>query len=303
MVVNNDGTGLYSTGMGHGDAIHMTAFDPKSRKLQVWNCHENGRDGSTFRDAETGEITFQIPSTDDVGRCMVADIDPTNPGLEMWSSASQGIRNIKGEVINPKAWGAVSMNMACWWDGDLLRELLDRNRITKYDWEKGESYTIFTAEGCTSNNGTKANPCIQGDILGDWREEVLFRTEDNKNLRLYVSTHETDYRFHTFLQDPVYRISIATQNVAYNQPTQPGFYFGADLGKCFPEKEIITNGKSVLLDAGMDYDAFEWSVGGKGRTREITTKDVPVGERTRIEVKVAFRGYEFSDYVYVTFKP
>ena len=77
--------------------------------------------------------------------------------------------------------------------------------------------------------GTKSTPCLQGDIVGDWREEVLLRTADNTALRLYVSTIPTDYRFHTFLEDPVYRISIATQNVAYNQPTQPGFYFGPEL--------------------------------------------------------------------------
>lgn len=90
-----------------------------------------------------------------------------------------------------------------------------------------ERIAIF--EGTLSNNGTKANPCLQGDIVGDWREEILMRTADNTALRLYVSTIPTDYRFHTFLEDPIYRISIATQNVAYNQPTQPGFYFGPEL--------------------------------------------------------------------------
>ena len=88
-------------------------------------------------------------------------------------------------------------------------------------------------EGVASNNSTKATPCLQGDIIGDWREEVLFRSEDNNSLRLYVSTIPTDYRFHTFLEDPIYRISIATQNVGYNQPTQPGFYFGTDLKGTF----------------------------------------------------------------------
>ena len=114
-------------------------------------------------------------------------------------------------------------------DGDLLRELLDKNRITKYDWEDDVCRPLMIFDGTDSNNGTKSNPCLQGDIIGDWREEVLLRTEDNSALRLYVSRIPTEYRFHTFLEDPVYRISIATQNVAYNQPTQPGFYFGPDL--------------------------------------------------------------------------
>ena len=226
--IDHNGKGLYTTKMGHGDAIHLTHFDPSRKGMQVWDCHENKRDGSTYRDAATGEILFQIKDSTDVGRCMAADIDPTQPGVEMWSVASGGIRNVKGEVVKDRVRG-LSCNMAVWWDGDLLRELLDRNRISKYNWEKGICERIAIFEGTLSNNGTKANPCLQGDIVGDWREEVLMRTTDNTALRLYVSTIPTDYRFHTFLEDPIYRISIATQNVAYNQPTQPGFYFGPEL--------------------------------------------------------------------------
>lgn len=298
--IDHDGTGLYNTKLGHGDAIHLTVFDPKRKGLQVWDCHENKRDGSTYRDAGTGEILFQVPSSIDVGRCMAADIDPNQAGVEMWSWESKGIRNIKGEVIDT-AMQNMSVNMACWWDGDLLRELLDKNKITKYDYKNGGGVeTLLIAEGCVSNNGTKATPAIQGDIVGDWREEVLLRTEDNNNLRLYVSTYPTEYRFHTFLEDPIYRISMATQNVAYNQPTQPGFYMGADLGKIFPEKEIVTDASELLLDAGMDYDSYSWSIGGDTRSRLVTSKDIPSGKRTLVNLTVAFRGYEFSDSVYVT---
>lgn len=226
--IDHNGNGLYSTGMGHGDAIHLTQFDPSRKGLQVWDCHENKRDGSTYRDAATGEVLMQIKSDIDVGRCMAADIDPTNPGVEMWSSASGGIRNIKGDVVKERVRG-LSCNMAVWWDGDLLRELLDRNIVSKYNWEKGICERLAVFEGALSNNGTKANPCLQGDIVGDWREEVLLRADDNTALRLYVSAIPTEYRFYTFLEDPIYRISIATQNVAYNQPAQPGFYFGPEL--------------------------------------------------------------------------
>lgn len=228
--IDHNGKGLYSTRMGHGDAIHLTHFDPSRKGLQVWDCHENKRDGSTYRDAATGEVLLQIKSNTDVGRCMAADIDPTHPGVEMWSGDSQGIRNVKGEVIAPKMRNAPT-NMAVWWDGDLLREMLDRNMIIKYDWENKKFVPLVKFTGTLFNNGTKSNPCLQGDIIGDWREEVLVRSEDNASLRLYVSTIPTEYRFHTFLEEPIYRISIATQNVGYNQPTQPGFYFGPDLIK------------------------------------------------------------------------
>lgn len=232
MTVDHDGRGLYSTGMGHGDALHLTQFSADDPHLQVWACHENKRDGSTFRDAATGKVISQVPSDIDVGRCMAADIDPVNPGVEMWSIRSGGILNVKGDVVARRP-RRLPINMAVWWDGDLLREMLDGNTVSKYDRNTGECRPLITFDGTLSNNGTKKNPCLQADIVGDWREEVLLRSADNASLRLYVSPIPTAYRFHTFLEDPVYRISVATENVGYNQPTQPGFYFGPDLRGTF----------------------------------------------------------------------
>lgn len=226
---DDDGSGLYSTRMGHGDAMHMMGYKPLDDRLYVWDCHENKRDGSELHDAATGEILFRIPSHDDVGRCMAADIDPDYEGIEMWSSRSGGIVNYKGEVIDSLA--RIPVNFGIWWDGDLLREMLDHETISKWSPSDHNCMPILKMDGCQFNNGSKSNPTLAADIVGDWREEVLARTADSQNLRLYVSTLPTEYRFHTFLQDPVYRISVATQNVAYNQPTNVGFYFGAELRK------------------------------------------------------------------------
>ena len=132
---------------------------------------------------ERSSFNFRLPKT--WGRCMAADIDPTNYGLEMWSSASGGIRNIKGEVVCAAPKG-LPMNMAVWWDGDLLREMLDHETVSKYDWEAQACRPLATFDGCSFNNGSKSNPCLQGDILGDWREEVVVRTADNTALRVYV---------------------------------------------------------------------------------------------------------------------
>ena len=240
IAVDNDGTGLYNTRMGHGDAIHLIA-DPKDNTLYIWDCHENKRDGSDFRNARTGEIVFQVKSDADVGRCMAADIDPTNPGCEMWSADSHGICNMKGEVINATKdaddpqhnnylmingrW--LSMNFGIWWDGDLLRELLDRATVSKYDWEHHELVDLQRFDG-QFNNGTKSNPCLAADILGDWREEVLVRNRESTELRLYVSTIPTAYRVNCLMEDIPYRLSVATQNVAYNQPSELGYYLGPD---------------------------------------------------------------------------
>ena len=226
MAVDHDGTGLYNTGMGHGDAIHLIA-DHKDGQLYIWDCHENKRDGSDLRNAKTGEVVFQVKSTTDVGRAMAADIDPTNPGTEMWSIDSRGVRDMKGEVIDHINPRALSINFGIWWDGDLLRELLDRSAITKYDWQTNSAKVLQRLDG-QFNNGTKQNPCLSADIVGDWREEVITRNRESTELRIYVSTIPTDYRIDCLMQDIPYRLSVATENVGYNQPPETGFYLGPD---------------------------------------------------------------------------
>ncbi len=240
MAIDNNGRGLYNTGMGHGDAIHLTAFDPTTDRLQVWDCHENKRDGSDFRDAATGKVIFQILSGEDVGRAMAADIDPTNPGVEMWSTASGGIRTIKGELLasgnrsdNNNTYMEtrgvrLSVNFGIWWDGDLLRELLDHESVTKYNHLEKKAEMVQHFEGVQFNNGTKSNPCLSADILGDWREEVIVRDRKSDELRIYVTTIPTDYRIDCLMQDIPYRLSVATENVGYNQPPETGFYLGPD---------------------------------------------------------------------------
>ena len=228
--IDDDGTGLYTNRLGHGDAMHIGQMIPGSKKLQVWIGHENRGVGSALVDAATGKIIWRIPSNIDVGRSMAADIDPTNPGWEMWSSASGGMRNYKGDIVGKQP---NSVNFAVWWDGDLTRELMDRTHVQKYNPQTGELDIIKEFEGCQTNNGSKSNPALSGDLFGDWREEVLLRSEDNRELRLYVSTEPTQYRFHTFLQDPVYRTSIAMENICYNQPPETGFYFGEELNGTF----------------------------------------------------------------------
>jgi len=85
---------------------------------------------------------------------------------------------------------------------------------------------LLTAQGCVSNNGTKSTPALSADLFGDWREELVLRTADNKELRIYTTTIPTKYRFTTLMHDPQYRLAIAWQNVTYNQPPHPGFYLG-----------------------------------------------------------------------------
>lgn len=223
--IDHDGTPLYTTLLGHGDAIHLTDIDPSRPGFEVWQGHEYPPAGSSLRDAHTGEILFRIPAAQDVGRAMCADIDPRYPGCEIWSSHSGGLYSCKGEKISNKI---PSVNMAVWWTGDLSRELLDGVCIQKWNGDGMETLFDGTDKGILSNNGTKKNPCLSADILGDWREEIIWRSADNNELRIYLTPYKTTHRFATFLEDRIYMLSVVTQNVGYNQPPEPGFYFGTD---------------------------------------------------------------------------
>jgi rhamnogalacturonan endolyase len=217
--IDHNGSPLYNTGLGHGDALHVGDFDPDRPGLEVWQCHEGGS-GSTFRDAATGAIIFQFTSTGDVGRACADDIYAGNRGGEMWANTS-GLRDRYGNYVGR---APSSTNFLVWWDGDVVRELLDSNRIDKYGLSSDTR--LLTASGCSSNNGTKSTPCLSGDILGDWREEVILRTSDNTALRIYTATAITSTRLYTLMHDCQYREAIAWQNGAYNQPPHPSFYLG-----------------------------------------------------------------------------
>jgi rhamnogalacturonan endolyase len=238
MCVDDDGTGLYSTRLRHGDAMHLSDIDPDRPGLEVWGIHENEYNpdegyGAALFNAGTGEVYWGKGQGVDVGRGVAMDIDPRHRGYECWASGGPTFTNVlfncKGEVIANTKPG--STNFGLWWDGDLLRELLDRNRISKWDWINTSDNTILTAVNCSSNNGSKATPALSADILGDWREEVIWRTTDNRQLRIYTTTIPTEHRFYTFMHDPQYRLSIAWQNAAYNQPPHVGFYLGVGMQK------------------------------------------------------------------------
>ena len=225
--IDDDGTGLYTTGLGHGDAMHLSDIDPDRPGLEVFAIHERPSHpyGANLRDAATGEVIWGLQS-EDVGRGLAIDIDPRHRGYECWASGRglTGLYNCKGEKISDSK--PRSCNMGIWWDGDVLREILDGVTIDKWDYTNGTVTRLLLAEGCSRNNGTKSNPCLHADILGDWREELIVRTSDGRELRIFTTTIPTDRRFYTFMHDPIYRMSVAWQNVAYNQPTQPGFYMG-----------------------------------------------------------------------------
>jgi rhamnogalacturonan endolyase len=228
-VIDDNGKGLYSTGLGHGDAMHFSDIDPERPGLEVFKANGDRASpaGIQLRDARTGEQIFGVRSTGSkgVGRACALDIDPRHKGFEMWGKGEgvSGLYNVKGERISTAS--PRICNMGIWWDGDVLRELLDGVIVSKWDHARSREDRLFSGSdyGCAANNGSKSNPCLCADILGDWREEIIARTRDGKELRIFTTTIPTETRLSTLMHDPIYRLSVAWQNVSYNQPPTPGF--------------------------------------------------------------------------------
>jgi rhamnogalacturonan endolyase len=237
--IDDNGTGLFSTGLGHGDALHMTDMDPDRPGLEVFQPHEEpenyGPNAAEFRDARTGELIFGIQGSGDIGRGLALDVDPRYRGYEMWASGNTGgmytaQRSTPNSSLGPRgvqiSATKPSINFGVWWDGDLLRELLDGTTISKWNWLQGNTTTLLSDSGIASNNGTKATPCLSADIFGDWREEVVWRESGNAALRIYTTTIPTTSRIYTLMHDRQYREAIAWQNTGYNQPPHPSFFLG-----------------------------------------------------------------------------
>ncbi|HZG86618.1 fibronectin type III domain-containing protein [Paenibacillus sp.] len=237
MAIDDDGTGLYTTGLGHGDAMHLGDLDPDRPGLELFDVHEHADSpyGMEMRDPATGEVLWGVRTGVDTGRGMTADIDPRHLGEEAWSATITneqqvqitGLYNVKGERISLNI--PTSTNFGIWWDGDLLRELLDGIRIDKWDYESETTQNVLTATGSASNNSTKANPSLQADLFGDWREEVVWRAADSSELRIYSTTDVTEHGLRTLMHDPIYRLGVAWQNVGYNQPPHTGYYLGVGM--------------------------------------------------------------------------
>ncbi len=229
MTVDHDGKGLFTTGLRHGDALHAGRLIPSRPGLQVFGVHENEGNNEIVRrtpavamfDGATGEVIWQDGLGADAGRGVAADIDPRYPGAECWCNMGGLRRGDTGEIVTSNKPN--SCNFILYWDADSYAELLDHTSISKWNWQTETTELLLKAEGVVSNNGTKGNPCLSGDIWGDWREEVVWASEDQRELRIYTTTIPAVDRRPTLMSDRQYRLAIAWQNVAYNQPPHASY--------------------------------------------------------------------------------
>ena len=245
LALDNDFSVLWCSGRGHGDALHLADYDPIHKGMEYFSVHEehsgrvisgstNGNDGNTIDggmtlyDAATGEELFHVSASRDTGRGMMANTAYSDGYFEFWGSGnyiSYGGTDIQSGMYT---YTPSSTNFRIFWDGDLYDDLLDGKSSKNGNIEvKSNNTTLITMEGTAANNDTKNNPCLQADLFGDWREEVVARSSDNSSLLVYTTTIPTEHKLYTLMHDRAYRMQVACQNAGYNQPphigSAPGF--------------------------------------------------------------------------------
>ena len=268
-VVDHDGTLLYATGLGHGDALHVSDMVPSNPGLEIFMPHEdatgNGGIGASLRDAMTGALIVSIPGTGDVGRGLAADIEPLSPGYEIWATSNETIYSSEdGSQIGPipNVHRNRLYNFAIWWDGDLSRELLNEDTIWKWNGTSETAILEAWQDGAAQSVEGKWTPALQADIFGDWREEVIWRKDDNTELQIWTTTISATNRMYTLMHDTQYREAVAWQNVGYNQPPHPSFFLGTGMADP-PEPVIYLAGQGDFnVDGNVDgLDFLQWQRG------------------------------------------
>ncbi|MDR3002356.1 MAG: hypothetical protein LBU89_13985 [Fibromonadaceae bacterium] len=279
-IIRHDGTGMWRSGWGHGDALHVAHMIKNTSTPQIFMPYESGSVGAALRQANNGSVIFRVDDSGDVGRGTAAELDASRPGFKFWWNTT-GLFDLTGTRVGNRP---SSVNHVIWWDGDLTRALLNGNTIDKWSISNNRATNLLNASGASSINGTKSNPVLQADIFGDWREEVIF-AHGNSALRLYTTTMPTPHRLVTMMHDPVYRVAVAWQNSSYNQPPHPGYYIASDMNFPPPTLDVVVVGSTpnilptATITAPANNTAFM-----PGQTINITaTASTSSGTITKVE--------------------
>ena len=249
MVIDDNGKGLSTTGLGHGDALHCSDFDPFRHGLEIFACNEESP-ASNYRDATTSRIYHRLTSSSDDGRALCGNFSNTYPGAMGRSTQTGMVSCVADKVISEIgdyiAWS--DLNFRIYWDGDLLSEVLNSPGTEREAAIiKPGSGRLFTSSGCKMNNWSKNHPCFSGDIMGDWREEIIVRVgEGNEAIRIYTTAMPTEHAIYTLWHDHQYRQAMVWQMHAYNQPPHLSYFLGELEGITVPPPPLTTTGRTII---------------------------------------------------------
>jgi len=228
--IASDGTLQCTTHLDHGDAMHAGEL-VVGKGISVFTVHE-GQGGYDVHNGATCAFIVNVTSSgNDNGRGAADYIEASNTtAAGFWSAAYPDLYSCAGGSSLGTKPGPT--NFLIYWDADESREFEDGTTISKFG-----GGTLQSGSGCASNNGTKSTPTLTADLLGDWREEIIWRQSDNRALRVYTTTAVTTRRLFTLMHDPTYRMQVAFEQTSYNQPPHTGFHIGA--GMADPPKPDI----------------------------------------------------------------
>ena len=257
MVIDDNGKGLSTTGLGHGDAQHCSDFDPYRHGQEIFACNED-EPAMNYRDATTSKIYYRLQSTSDDGRALCGNFSNDYPGAIGHSSQSGTVSCVADKVINGAPSGFTN-NFRIYWDGDLLEEGLDgaSSREGAARVFKADGTIVFTADGTANCNWTKNTPSAMGDVLGDWREEIIVRTSDNKYVRVYTTNLATKWRNYTLWHDHQYRQGMVWESMGYNQPPHASYYLGELENITIAPPPLTMTGRTEVANGGTIGSALD----------------------------------------------
>lgn len=251
MVIDDNGKGLSTTGLGHGDSQHCSDFNPYIHGQEIYACLEDNP-GNNYRDATTSKIYHRCIAGSDDGRAMAGNFTNSFPGSLGCSAREGAVSLIRNETVSGLDAVGVNTNFRIYWDGDLCSETFNylngkntEGCVAKY----GSWSPIYTFPGSMTNNDTKGTPCFQGDILGDWREEVIMRTANNR-IRIYTTTTPSAFRIPTLWSDHQYRNAMVWQMNGYNQPPHTSYFIGEMEGITVTPPPFTMNARDEVADGG-----------------------------------------------------
>lgn len=246
MVIDDNGHGLSTTGLGHGDAQHCGDFNPYIHGQEIFNCNED-RPSNNYRDATTSKIYYRLEGSKDAGRAIAGNFSDDYPGAIGFSAYDTPVSLVKNDHIDGMSSNGLAQNFRIYWDGDLNEETLNytNGKNTTVGIYKYNTGLIETLSGSMTNNDTKGTPCFQGDILGDWREEVISRTEDN-NIRIYSTSKQTTWRNYSLWYDHQYRNGMVWQMCGYNQPPHVSYFLGKLEGITIAPPPLTNTGRTEV---------------------------------------------------------
>ena len=273
MVIDDNGKGLSTTGLGHGDAQHCSDFDPYRHGQEIFTCNED-HPAMNYRDATTSKIYYRLQSTGDDGRAICGNFSNDYPGCIGHSSQSGVVSTVTDKVLL-NAPSGFAMNWRIYWDGDLLEEALDgaSSREGASRVFKADGSTVFTASGTANCNWTKNTPSATGDIIGDWREEIIVRTTDNKYVRVYTTNIKTNYRNYTLWHDHQYRQGMVWESIGYNQPPHTSYFLGELEGITVAPPPFTMTGRTEVANGGTIGTTSDHLIVCETNDTEVTIQD------------------------------